>query len=145
MLSVISLLLNPTDWKYQYSNRLNGNPHSSTLAWKIPWTEEPGRLQSMELQRVGYGWVTSFSLAGSSGMVLWRWMGVRGGGGKGRNRDQICHLELSLNCQTFRYEFLLDFSLWMFNCCLKFMVSKNEIFCFPHFNDFWSCHFSSSH
>ena len=27
--------------------------HSSTLAWKIPWMEEPGRLQSMELQRVG--------------------------------------------------------------------------------------------
>jgi len=26
--------------------------HSSTLAWKIPWTEEPRRLQSMELQRV---------------------------------------------------------------------------------------------
>ena len=29
-------------------------PHSSTLAWKIPWTEEPGRLQSMELLRVGH-------------------------------------------------------------------------------------------
>ena len=28
--------------------------HSSTIAWKIPWTEEPGRLQSMELQRVGH-------------------------------------------------------------------------------------------
>ena len=27
--------------------------HSSTLAWKIPWTEEPGRLRSMGLQRVG--------------------------------------------------------------------------------------------
>ena len=27
-------------------------PHSSTLAWKIPWTEEPGRLQSMGSQRV---------------------------------------------------------------------------------------------
>ena len=27
-------------------------PHSSTLAWKIPWMEEPGRLQSMELRRV---------------------------------------------------------------------------------------------
>ena len=26
--------------------------HSSTIAWKIPWTEEPGRLQSMRLQRV---------------------------------------------------------------------------------------------
>ena len=28
--------------------------HSSTLAWKIPWTEEPGRLQSMRSQRVGH-------------------------------------------------------------------------------------------
>ena len=28
--------------------------HSSTLAWKIPWTEEPGRLQSRGLQRVGH-------------------------------------------------------------------------------------------
>ena len=37
-------------------------PHSSTLAWKIPWTEEPGGLQSMGLQRVGHDWVTSLSL-----------------------------------------------------------------------------------
>ena len=37
-------------------------PHSSTLAWKIPWTEEPGRLQSMGLQRVGHDWATSLSL-----------------------------------------------------------------------------------
>ena len=29
-------------------------PHSSTLAWKIPWTEEPGRLQPMASQRVGH-------------------------------------------------------------------------------------------
>ena len=28
--------------------------YSSTLAWKIPWTEEPGRLQSMGLQRIGH-------------------------------------------------------------------------------------------
>ena len=28
--------------------------HSRTIAWKIPWTEEPGRLQSMGLQRVGH-------------------------------------------------------------------------------------------
>ena len=32
--------------------------HSSTLAWKIPWTEEPGELQSMGSQRVGYDWAT---------------------------------------------------------------------------------------
>ena len=30
--------------------------HSSTLAWKIPWTEEPGRLQSMESHRGGHDW-----------------------------------------------------------------------------------------
>ena len=37
-------------------------PHSNTLAWKIPWTEEPGRLQSMGLRRVGHDWATSLSL-----------------------------------------------------------------------------------
>ena len=36
-------------------------PHSSTFAWKIPWTEEPGRLQSMGSRRVGHDWVTSLS------------------------------------------------------------------------------------
>ena len=33
--------------------------HSSTFAWRIPWKEEPGRLQSMGLQRVGHDWATS--------------------------------------------------------------------------------------
>ena len=33
--------------------------HSSTIAWKIPWTEKPGRLYSMGSQRVGHDWVTS--------------------------------------------------------------------------------------
>ena len=37
-------------------------PHSSTLAWTIPWTEEPGRLQSMGSHRVGHDWATSLSL-----------------------------------------------------------------------------------
>ena len=38
------------------------SPHSSTLAWKLPWTEEPDRLQSMGSHRVGHDWVTSLSL-----------------------------------------------------------------------------------
>ena len=37
-------------------------PHSSTLAWKIPWTEEPGKLQSMGLPRVEHDWTTSLSI-----------------------------------------------------------------------------------
>ena len=45
-------------------------PHFSTLAWEIPWTEEPGRLQSMGLQRVGHDWPTSLSLLTIS-LNLW--------------------------------------------------------------------------
>ena len=37
-------------------------PHSSTLAWKIPWTDEPGGLQSMGSLRVRHDWATSHSL-----------------------------------------------------------------------------------
>ena len=37
--------------------------HSSTLAWKIPWKEEPDRLQSMGSQRIGHDWATSLSLS----------------------------------------------------------------------------------
>ena len=35
--------------------------HSRTLAWRIPWTEERGRLQSMALQRVKHNWATNFN------------------------------------------------------------------------------------
>ena len=44
-------------------------PHSSTLAWKVPWTEELDRLQSMGLRRVRHYWVTSLSL---STFMHWR-------------------------------------------------------------------------
>ena len=44
--------------------------HSSTLAWKIPWTEEPGRLQSMGSQRMGHDWATSLSLSHDSKVML---------------------------------------------------------------------------
>ena len=37
-------------------------PNSSTLAWQIPWTEEPGRQQSMGSLGVGHNWATSLSL-----------------------------------------------------------------------------------
>ena len=39
-----------------YSTEKAMAPHSSTLAWRIPWTEEPGRLQSMGLLTVGHDW-----------------------------------------------------------------------------------------
>ena len=51
----------PTVWETRVRSLGGEDPlekemaiHSSTLAWKIPWMEEPGRLQSMGLQRVGH-------------------------------------------------------------------------------------------
>ena len=41
---------------------LTSIPHSSTRAWKIPWMEEPGRLQSIGSQRLGHDWATSLWL-----------------------------------------------------------------------------------
>ena len=49
-------------WSTQLKAEKGMSPHSSTLAWKIPWTEEPGSLQSMGLLRVGHDWATSFWL-----------------------------------------------------------------------------------
>ena len=45
--------------------------HSSILAWEIPWTEEPGSLQSMGLQRVWHNWATN-TLWGKGWMQWWR-------------------------------------------------------------------------
>ena len=56
-------------------------PHSSTLAWKIPWTEEPGRLQSMGSLRVGHDWAFHFNalekeMATHSSVRAWRISGT---------------------------------------------------------------------
>ena len=68
-------------------------PHSSTLAWKIPWMEEPGRLQSMGSLRVGHDWATSLSfftfhfhalekeMATHSSVLAWRIPGTGEPGG----------------------------------------------------------------
>ena len=48
--------------KFKYNSEKAMAPHSSTLAWKIPWTEEPGRLQSTGSQRVRHDRASSLSL-----------------------------------------------------------------------------------
>ena len=52
--------------------------HSSVLAWKIPWTEEPGGLQSMGSQRVGHDRVTSLSLSLHEAMSFYRNLRITG-------------------------------------------------------------------
>ena len=51
-------------WSLGWENTLEEGmaTYSSTLAWKVPWTEEPGRLQSMGSLKVRHDWVTSLSL-----------------------------------------------------------------------------------
>ena len=55
-----------TFWSKVYCTLIRRNlaTHSSTLAWKIPWTEEPGRLQFMGSLGVGHDWATSLSCIG---------------------------------------------------------------------------------
>ena len=64
-------------------------PHSSTLAWKIPWTEEPGRLQSLGLLRVRHDFTFTFTfhfhaleeMATHSRVLAWRIPGMGEPGG----------------------------------------------------------------
>ena len=64
------------DWLSSEAARRQGGvsvaPHSSTFAWKIPWTEEPNRLQSMGSQRVGHSWATSLSLSVTKAGFHWQ-------------------------------------------------------------------------
>ena len=67
--AIAFIFSNPKYW-FMTSDRLAGlsekamalQEYSSTLAWKIPWMEEPARLQSMGLLRVGHDWATWLSL-----------------------------------------------------------------------------------
>ena len=84
-------------------------PHSSTFAWKIPWMEEPGRLQSMGLQRVGHDWETFFTfhfhalekeMATDSSALAWRIPGTGGAWrsavyGVAQNRTRLKRLSSS--------------------------------------------------
>ena len=91
--TTFQLLGDPTNWKITFcfldlkwieSRNVNSEKamatHSSTLAWKIPWMEEPGRLQSMGSLWVGHDWAISlfsFSCIGEgngnpSSVLAWR-------------------------------------------------------------------------
>ena len=50
--------------------------HSSIHAWKIQWTEKPGRLQSMRSQRVRHNCMTSLLSSGGPGAGAWVWPGL---------------------------------------------------------------------
>ena len=59
--SAIGIYTSPPCFVFWWLVEKEMAPHSGTLAWKIPWTEDPGRLWSMGSQRVGHDWATSLS------------------------------------------------------------------------------------
>ena len=61
ILNLNSLVSHSKNFTVTYDAGENSLTYSGTLAWKIPWTEEPGRLQSMGSLRVGLNWATSLS------------------------------------------------------------------------------------
>ena len=125
----------------------NGTP-LSTLAWKIPWTEEPGRLQTMGSLRVRNDWVTSLSLFT---FMHWRrkWQPTPvflPGESQGRRNLVSCHLwgrtswtrlkQLSNSSSSSVYQSILHGSihfifitaLWRkYYCCLHFTDDETEV------------------
>ena len=86
-------------------------PHSSTLAWKIPWMEEPSRLQSMGSLRVGHNFTFTFhflalekEMATHSSVLAWRIPGtgepggLRSMGSLESDTTEQLHFHFSLSC-----------------------------------------------
>ena len=85
--------------KIGYSNRTMAMaPHSSTLAWKIPWMDEPGRLQSMGSIRVGHDFTLTFhfhalekEMATHSSILAWRIPGTEEPSGLPSGSHRVGH------------------------------------------------------
>ena len=91
-------------------------PHSSTLAWKIPWTEEPDRLQSMGSQRVGHDWGLHFHFH-SQLTMLWQFQLHRTA-----TQPYKYRLPVSLKLQT---------EFFYYNCSPLYSAIPRSLLCFP--------------
>ena len=138
--------------------------HSSILAWKIPWTEELGELQSMELQRAGQNWETPLSLslcpisekamATHSSNLAWKipwteglvWYSPRVTKSQTQLSDQVHTILTDCVCEgTKLYIKLTWSSQWHFEVGIVILqMGKSRLAFFTckallHEN-FWSCH-----
>ena len=125
-------------------------PDSSTLAWKIPWMEEPGGLQSMASLRVGHDWATSLSLftfyfhalekemATRSSVLAWRIPGMGEPGGlPSMGSHRVGHdwsdLAAAPLPPTFKNQLITPLFLKTPNPCLgsAFQLSSTSVFSHP--------------
>ena len=99
--------------------------HSSTLAWKSPWTEDPGRLQYMGSQRVGHDWETS--------LHFWSQQNLGGcGGAVGGTHGRTCinwksqeEKEAKQNWTALKYQVWGAFSFQVLFIAYSFQLHKN--------------------
>ena len=123
-------------------------PHSSTPAWKIPWTEEPGRQQSMGLHRVGHDWAISLSLftfhfpalekemATHSSVLAWRIPGTGEPGGlPSMGSHRVGHYWSNLAAAAVKND-VKHLSMCLFATCIYFLVKT----CCSHFLN-WDFYF----
>ena len=108
--------------------------HSSTRAWKIPWTEEPGRLQSMGSQRVGHDWATSLHFKVYAELFHYSF-------NPSWTLSHVCHLFISFCevsvCSGFLPTFKLGFGSFLSVC----KIYKRDLFqtyvCWMFFPNWW--------
>ena len=119
--------------------------HPSILAWKIPWTEVPGRLQSMGSQRGRHDWATSLSLfslsldsksslAPATCSVFQR--GLVTAQNINSHCSRLMNLDLSFYPLPFSWapvssSWLQDVSTWVFHCQLQLKAPKGKLTIFP--------------
>ena len=92
--------------------------HSSILSWRIPWTEEPGGLQSIGLQRVGLDW-SDWAHRHSVFYILFKW-------------HLVLFIEVLISCFSFRHDHFLHLNPLALLCWSmhilsnRFSLAKNE-------------------
>ena len=130
----------PAMWETQVRSLVREDPlekemaiHSSTLVWKIPWTEEPGRLQSMGSQRVRHNWVTSLSFP-----FLYMWVG------KGYEEWNIsCEFLISVGTNIVSFGNFLCYTQLSRTPCFSYKISDTIIIAFHStyelYSWVWSC------
>ena len=137
-------------------------PHSSTLAWKIPWMEEPGRLQSMGLLSVGHDWATSLSLftvmhrrkemATHSSVLAWRIPGTGEPGGLlsmgshrvGHDWSDLAAAVAQYMIANYWYSAVQQLSKIYLSSVTENLYPLNNNFPFPFPSSPWHIHFYSS-
>ena len=94
--------------------------HSSILAWRIPWTEEPGRLQSTGSQRVGHNWATSphFKSSGETRCLnAWVWVI------SAPTLWAVCYLQWNVLSLHY-WNWITVLKTWSLGCCFLDHYSK---------------------